>query len=262
MVENVRKVSIFLSSPGNLSAEREIATEVCQLLNLDLGRSEKFNIELIKWETHTHSARGESTQEVINDQIGDEYDIFLGVFGARFGTPTKAWGSGTEEEFRLAKKRSDETSKPKMMFLFSNKSHPLDEIDAAQLTRVQSFKEDLSRLGVLYFGFKNETQFRTLLYSQLIQTVRAVLKASDSKKPGKLELVVPNHFDPLASYNALLETDSEVHASVMLGRAGKFLQQASIDLNKMTKSLLTFANTLKVPPPSHPVTNMQTHQPS
>ena len=69
-----------------------------------------FVLDLLRWETHTRPGIGQSAQDVINPQIGDDYDIFLGMFGIRFGTPTREWQSGTEEEFRRALsrfKRSD-----------------------------------------------------------------------------------------------------------------------------------------------------------
>ena len=42
---------------------------------------------------------GSDPQQIINSQVSDEYDIFIGILWTRFGTPTERAGSGTEEEF-------------------------------------------------------------------------------------------------------------------------------------------------------------------
>ena len=103
MAKTITKYSIFMGSPSDLEEERVAIEEVIKELNLSYGAKHDLFIELLKWETH--SAPGISTshtQELINNDIGDEYDIFLGMLWKRFGTATEKAGSGTQEEFERA----------------------------------------------------------------------------------------------------------------------------------------------------------------
>ena len=67
-----------------------------------LDSDSDIRFELVMWETDTFPSIGKDAQSIINEQIGDDYDIFVGLMWTRFGTPTPRAGSGTEEEFNLA----------------------------------------------------------------------------------------------------------------------------------------------------------------
>ena len=63
---------------------------------------------------------------VINRQLPDDCDIFLGVMWARFGTATPRAGSGTEEEFERALTRHQANSRSVMiLFYFKQASFAL-----------------------------------------------------------------------------------------------------------------------------------------
>jgi hypothetical protein len=90
MAKTVTKYSIFVGSPSDLDEERIAIEEVIKELNLIFGAKQNLVLELLKWETH--SAPGISNthpQELINNDIGEEYDIFLGLLWKRFGTQTE-----------------------------------------------------------------------------------------------------------------------------------------------------------------------------
>lgn len=102
MVNSIQRIRILLSSPGNLKIDRDAVREVADQINGDSGRRDGFHIEVVSWETHTRPSVGTHPQEIINEQFPDDIDIYLGLLGAYFGTPTRRYKSGTEEEFRLA----------------------------------------------------------------------------------------------------------------------------------------------------------------
>ena len=80
---------------------------------------------------------------MIKEQIG-EYDIFIGAMWRRFGTPSGVAGSGTEEEFRIAYKRLEESPQLALMFYFCEAPfYPktMDELD--QMKRVLQFRQEL-----------------------------------------------------------------------------------------------------------------------
>ena len=81
MSSTLQVVRVLLSSPGNLSDDREVVRKVIEEINLDHGRRNGFFVECVGWETHTRPAVGEYPQGVINDQLPHEVDIFVGLMG-------------------------------------------------------------------------------------------------------------------------------------------------------------------------------------
>ena len=156
MAKSVIKYTIFVSSPSDLIEERLALEEVVKELNLTYGNANNCVIELLKWETH--SAPGiskSSTQDIINSDIGDDYDIFLGLLWKRFGTPTQLAGSGTEEEFNRALTRFQEDNlQPQILFYFKNSApNLLSDIDPEQFLKVDHFKKSIPADKMLHWEF-------------------------------------------------------------------------------------------------------------
>src|SRR6478752_4048770 len=102
MPELISKYKIFLASPSDLSDERESINQVIEELNITFGTQNNIILELHKWETNSAPAiSSDGLQSIINNDI-PEYDLFIGLLWMKFGTPTKEYGSGTEEEFNIA----------------------------------------------------------------------------------------------------------------------------------------------------------------
>ena len=139
--QTVRKVRLFVASPGDVQRERDSIVRVVTELELV--------IELIRWETHAHPALGRP-QGVINAQIGD-YDIFVGIMWKRFGTPTGQADSGTEEEFNLAYEEWKRNNRLQVLFYFSQAKYALNSIsETEQAAKVLAFKEELKTKGLIW----------------------------------------------------------------------------------------------------------------
>lgn len=119
-----------------------------KLLGFSLGR----NLEIIGWENVTCSIET-YPQQVINKAI-DEYDIFLGIFALRFGTPTPNAGAGTEEEFNIALDKYNRAEIKDICMMFKQDGFNLSEIDIDQLAAVKSFKKKVSALGCYRVDFQ------------------------------------------------------------------------------------------------------------
>src|SRR5438874_1986714 len=79
--------SVFVASPANLSPERARLEDVIRELNNTWSQHLGIRLDLIRWETHAYPGFGRDAQGVINSQIGETYDIFIGLMWHHFGTP-------------------------------------------------------------------------------------------------------------------------------------------------------------------------------
>ncbi len=140
---------LFVASPGDASVERDALGRVVQEVNQTHGAPLGYSLELLRWETHAAPSGGRP-QAVINQQI-PEYDIFVGIMWRRFGTPTGAAGSGTEEEYRIAYRKWLSNNSMPLMFYFCQKPfmpRRLDEIE--QMRQVLLFREELERQALVW----------------------------------------------------------------------------------------------------------------
>jgi hypothetical protein len=160
MPRNIVELQVFIASPGDLNEERAALVHVIEELNTLW--SSKYGVRLlpILWETRAHPAFGEDAQDVINEQLPQDYDLFIGLMWARFGTPTPRAGSGTAEEFdrALARYRANPSS-VQLMIYFKDAQLPPSEIDPAQLLAVKQFRERVRAEGGVDWTFLSMDDF-------------------------------------------------------------------------------------------------------
>lgn len=166
MAKQITKYSIFLASPSDLDEERYAVEEVIDELNLTYSPVNNLVIELLKWETH--SAPGISNvhpQKIINQDIGNDYDIFLGIIWKKFGTQTDEAESGTQEEFNNAIKKYElNNNSVQILFYFKNAvPRTLNEIDPEELIKIREFKKLIVKQKILYSEFNSVDDFKNSL---------------------------------------------------------------------------------------------------
>jgi hypothetical protein len=156
-------LTIFLASPGDVQPEREKVEEVIRDFNDLWSRPFRIRLELVRWESHAYPDMGTDAQDVINNQIDDDYDIFLGIMWCRCGTPTGRATSGTVEEYYRARDRyKRDPSSVKLMFYFKNRKPTPPGADPDQVSKVQQFQEVVQSEGALSWTFSDVNDFGRL----------------------------------------------------------------------------------------------------
>lgn len=168
---------VFVASPSDVIEERQLLEEIIQELNITWSKNMGVRLELVKWETHTFPGIGADAQAVINTEIDDDYDIFIGIMWTRFGSPTCRAESGTEEEFNKAYSRyKANPDSVKIMFYFKDVLIAPSAIDPAQLAAINKFKEQLGEQGAFYWTYKERDGFESLLRLHLSRQVQSWIR--------------------------------------------------------------------------------------
>ena len=169
MSQTQTSLQVFVASPSDVAEERKILESVVREINRTANDAHNIILKLLDWETDSRPGfRKEGPQDVINQQIGNDYDIFLGIMWGRFGSPTPRAESGTEEEFDLAFSRWEKSPESlEIMFYFKDAGIPPSELDPKQLAQVHAFKKKISALGGLYHEFQDAEDFRTEVSAHL-----------------------------------------------------------------------------------------------
>jgi hypothetical protein len=152
----LRRVRIFVASPGDVLGERDQLGEVVDELNQILSAlvpEAGLVLELVRWETHVHPGLGSRPQQIVNQQVEiGEYDVFVGIFWQRFGTPTAVADSGTEEEFQAAYRAWKELGRAIQIMVYFCRAlapPPEDTEAARQLQKVVEFRQELLNEGLV-----------------------------------------------------------------------------------------------------------------
>lgn len=191
MAKKITQYSIFVSSPQDLEIERTEISNVISELNITYATRKSINIDVVKWETHSAPAISDNyTQSIINNDIGEDYDIFIGMLWQKFGTKTEFANSGTEEEFLKAVTRFKNGEKIQILFYF--KTTPpisLDQINIEELTKIQKFKDYLKKENILYWNFNTiedlQTNFRMHIPKRIDELIEKNESVFDVKKDFK-----------------------------------------------------------------------------
>ncbi len=173
---HVRIIRVFVSSPGDVSQEREVLEEIVQTVNRDTGQSLGLRLELFRWEVDVVPQIGPKPQQVVDDQT-PAYDVYLGILSTRFGTPTGRYGSGTEKEFKDALKNWKAAGSPWITFYFDDAPKSLRKPqEIQQLLKVSEFREKLQTQGIVcgYVGVRGSAGS---FYEQVSNHLRKILHA-------------------------------------------------------------------------------------
>ncbi|MEO0686545.1 MAG: DUF4062 domain-containing protein, partial [Cyanobacteria bacterium J06649_11] len=236
-------LEIFIASPGDVSPEREVLESVVSEFNRTWGDKHQVRLEIFKWETHSYPAIGKDAQDVINHQIGDNYDIFIGIMWGRFGSATARAGSGTEEEFQRAYKRLKNGEEVQIMFYFKDAGIPPSKLDMGQISKVLSFKSKIANeYGGLYHQFGSTDDFHTKARIHLSYVVQDWLDANsgviESKSLAKIEEVETDEYNPLANLSALETNGAEEDVFELVDRGTSAMDELGEILKKMTVAII------------------------
>lgn len=164
MAKQLTSLTVFVSGPSEAEAEKAALRTVLADLGEVLEKTHKVTLRLIGWPGSVRPGVGPDPQSVINRQVSDEYDIYVGVLGSRFGQPTPRAASGTEEEFRRALERfRRDTTSVRLLFYFKRAPQDPFSLDLVQLQNVHTFRDELGTCGVLYQDFTDTAEFTDLV---------------------------------------------------------------------------------------------------
>lgn len=240
-------LKVFISSPGDVVQERDLAIRVLERLNGEFGS--EVELTAVRWENEPLAATAHFNEELIRPS---ETDIVIYILWSRLGTPLprekfqRADGtqylSGTEWEFEEAVQAWEKYGKPHLL-VYRKTAEPTTTLSDEQAVRQRlDQKKALDAFFNQWFGnaegsltrafhpFESADEFQDLLRTHLRELVRARLPEHLTAEG---DAPVPGSWHKGSPYRGLQAFDAE-HAPVFFGRAraiGKIkqalLQQAA-----------------------------------
>ncbi|GAQ13467.1 hypothetical protein MODO_1122 [Myroides odoratimimus] len=152
---DVKIYKAFIASPSDTNSEREICDKIFEEINAGLGNIFNFRIESLKWEKDVRpTIKDTDGQTEIFNQIGDDFEIFIGIMNKKFGSPTPRAGSGTEEEFNAAFNRYQIKQDIEVIFYFNDEPPiSMSDLNLTELGKIAEFKKKIQPIGI--YGIYN-----------------------------------------------------------------------------------------------------------
>ena len=215
--DHVQRIRVFVSSPNDAKAERELLDGVVEEINRTIGETNSFVLQLFKWERNVIPQIDQTPQGVIDNQMPD-CDVYLGVLRTRFGTPTGNYGSGTEQEFRAALERFNSQGKPWISFYFYSGPVQLrSREEREQYDKVCDFRDELERKGVVGRYKKtrgNQDAFLEQVRTNLIKLIPQLL--GEAERADQLKNEVTQGAPPPSVVESTIAVQNSVNPMVDL----------------------------------------------
>lgn len=137
-------LNIFVSSPGDVAMERQAVSQVVDDMNKSVAPKLNITLDVDKSEGFRPRA---NFREHVEARLRAA-DLFVMIFAHRYGEAASdpELGSGTREEFEIAKALRNEHGRPEIAvyFLDMPSDHPMVRDPGSQFAEVLAFKEELS----------------------------------------------------------------------------------------------------------------------
>ncbi|WP_395375478.1 hypothetical protein [Marinicella sp. W31] len=161
MKKIVNILDVFLSAPSDVDEECSIVLKISNEINEIWSRYLGVQLKIIHFK-NLRPTIDDDLQKGVNRQVGDNYDMYLGILWNRIGTETPRAISGTVEEFKRAFYRFDKDASVEIMVYFKRQTKN-DE----QAGMVEDFKREVGDLGVRYQKFEDIETFESMMRSHL-----------------------------------------------------------------------------------------------
>lgn len=185
MPKNILRFTIFISCPGDVEAEKDRLFEFFASAEKALTKKGiPGDLVPLYWKDIVHQYDGVRGQTIINKEF-DDYDHYIGILATRFGTPTTTetgitYGSGTEEEFRIAVKKKIDNPDLGLYFFFKNVPEPTEVDRKTEYDKIINFKHDIYPHGWVN-SFTHPVNLSDKLNEDLIPIIEETIRNNQTK---------------------------------------------------------------------------------
>ena len=168
---------IFISSPGDVRTERDVAERVITEVGSDDTILSRWKLQAVRWDKDSEGVMLEAQippQEAVNRQLTkpSECDLVIVILGSRMGTPLGptykkkvgggAYLSGTEWEYLDAVERRNRNGKPTVWLYHREQTEILDTEDAVeQMNNLKLFVHNIRGTDGGVNSYKSIDDFKT-----------------------------------------------------------------------------------------------------
>lgn len=151
---------IMIGAPSDIKEEVNIAIDVIYHWNNINTEKQRIVLLPLHWSISAYPMTGIHPQKAINKQVVNRSDLLICIFGAKLGTPTNDYASGSVEEIE------EHLKEGKPVMIFFRQALNVNDIDIEQISRLQDFKKSIGQKA-LYIEYNSVDDFERILKDKL-----------------------------------------------------------------------------------------------
>jgi len=152
---------IMIGSPSDIEEEVSIAKNI--ILQWSCLNAETHNIVVLPlhWKENSYPGCGNHPQKMLDNQLVNNSDMLVCIFGSRIGTPTDTSESGSIEEIEEHIKAGKQ-----VMIFFKKSSQDIYSIDKEQFEKIKKFRDEFQSKS-LWVEYDDAHEFGELFQQKL-----------------------------------------------------------------------------------------------
>ncbi len=240
MTQEITQIKVFISCPGDVDPEKQIARDVCDSISKVYGKSRNIQVKPIDWKKEIiPEITGEGAQSVIDSQLEDyDYDIYIGILWSRFGDKMENGHTPTEWEYDWAFNRMRASGKPKIQFYFKTEEfYPRNSYEANQLSDIINFKEERVQPPGYCKEFKKLEDFQREVYEFILNYVENPKIITGDKLP----IPIAN-YEKVSDYITRKAISNKDHGSKEFYLLSDTLVHDTVDLVRKQNRIVLLGN--------------------
>ncbi len=214
-------LNVLIASPSDVRKQRDEIEAVIHVWNRKYSEQLKVVLLPRRWEKDVFpSFRGSDPQKIINEQIVQDADLAISVFGTKLGTPTSDHESGTLEEIQVLIDNGKD-----VMVYFVQDVRRLDDLDLNEVARLQAFKKEYGGKGI-YFDY-DQLELIDHLYNRIVarqkkakkrpsDILKKIYSMQNLESPGEVDEAQISEFPYKPDLNRLILEELSTNAKLLL----------------------------------------------
>jgi len=187
MATNIRSIKIFVASPGDVAAERQIASSVISQVDKTFVEMFDTTLAVLRWESEpplTKLVTLQSIQEGINEKV-KECDILILILASRIGSKEKGFNDhNTKREIDLMIER---IRRGERVFMLTYYKYIKENYDPGEQEKeVKILRNSLQDINISHNDYSDIYEFEKRLTHDLFKTVLLYLWDTPKQKATKL----------------------------------------------------------------------------
>ncbi len=187
MASDIRELSLFIASPGDVAAERQITESVINQVDQTFRNFFETTLKVVRWEKQpplTQPMNRNSQQEEINEKV-KTCDIFILLLYKRIGSKEKGFEiTNTKREIDIIINRINKGERVYLLSYFRELEKNSDL--GKQEKMVIELRNSLSKDKIMHSTYQNLYDFEGQFTHHLYQTVLRFLWETTKNKATKL----------------------------------------------------------------------------
>jgi hypothetical protein len=177
-------IKVFLGSPDDLSVERKKFPHIIDGVNKTVAHSKNMHLEAVLWED---ALRGAGEAQALIDEELKECDIVVLNLWKKWGSPTKKYTSGFEEEYELSNKLNAAHGRPEMFMYFRGSEADMKGEPTGQVESVLNFrKKIMNEKKHFYQAYNSPREWEQYLREHICRWLNRYADSFiEAKKSGK-----------------------------------------------------------------------------